>query len=357
MSARYDKKLIKHAWAGIIGLAVTLNLCQGASAQFGNNNVGLNQFTTAVGGVTISPRGVLDSDRAALADEIRQQIKKGINNLTADMTTKGLRMISVKKLDAAISENLKQGKSLPADIQYMAGIQRIEYIIAEEDDIILAGYGEAFHVDQYGNVVGNGSGMPPIHLEDFLVAMRHVDQARKDEGISVSIDPTDTGVKQYQELVKEMKRNNVSFNPELAPKIEQAYGPQTIRLTGLPKNSRSSQILVSADYKMKRLSMGLEKTPDFLPSLLEMAKSNEARFRQMAPRFWMECNYQPIAVSQDNRVWQLRGQGVKTLTEEQFFDKDGKRQAAGKENRLAKKWAETMTRALRGRFSSGTRFP
>ena len=57
----------------------------------------------------------------------------------------------------------------------------------------------------------------------------------------------------------------------------------------------------------------------------------------------MECNYEPVGVSEDNTVWQIRGTGVKTLTQESHYDNQGKRKTTTKQNRFAAKWAELMT--------------
>jgi hypothetical protein len=112
----------------------------------------------------------------------------------------------------------------------------------------------------------------------------------------------------------------------------------------VPADSRFSQALVAADYKMKRLSMGLEKSPiQNFPSFMEIAQKSRVKNMTAAPRFWMECNYEPVAKSEDGLVWQIRGTGVKTMTEESHFDVDGKRSTTGKENRFAKQWADMMT--------------
>ena len=142
----------------------------------------------------------------------------------------GLRMVSTKGLEAAYRKSVKEGQ-IPAAVRYMAGLQRIEYIIRTDDDIILAGPAEPIHVDGDGNVVGKESGMPVLNTEDFIIALRHANNARQGQGVSVSIDPTEEGVKNYQELVNEMRRKRMSFHPDHAPKVEEAYGPQTIRLS------------------------------------------------------------------------------------------------------------------------------
>jgi hypothetical protein len=91
--------------------------------------------------------------------------------------------------------------------------------------------------------------------------------------------------------------------------------------------------------------MGLEDAPVAdMPSVLELARRKDAGFRKMAPRFWMECNYEPVAKTGDNLVWQIRGQGVRTLTEDSFFNEKGQAmENVGKVNKFAKKWADTMT--------------
>jgi hypothetical protein len=95
---------------------------------------------------------------------------------------------------------------------------------------------------------------------------------------------------------------------------------------------------------MKRLSMGFEQAPiDGMPSYLEIAKRKDSNRIATSPRFWMECNYQPLARSEDGLTWQLRGPGVKTLVEDGRLVDNGTRVATGKANPLAEKWAETMT--------------
>ena len=319
----------------VVGSAVCLVMTTTTSAQNFDN------FGSVVGGVEINANGVLDVERETLSQDARQKLVEKLNGAGADLKQVGLRMISLNGLEAAMAKAVENGTELPLEVQYMAGLQRIEYIIQspETNDIILAGPGEAFKANEQGNIVGARSGMPVLHLQDFLIAMRNADNARRESGITVSIDPTPEGIKNIQKMFSKLN----TFNSNLAGQAEKAMGPQDIKLTGIPKDSRYARTLVSADFKMKRLSMGLQKTPSYMPSLIQMAQAKDTRFRQMAPRFWMECDYQPVAVSEDGSVWQLRGQGVKTLTEEQYVDQNGNKQAKGVENKLAQQWASSMT--------------
>ncbi|MEM9413471.1 MAG: DUF1598 domain-containing protein, partial [Planctomycetota bacterium] len=253
----------------------------------------------------------------------------------------GTRMISLKALEQQIIEYRNEGKPLPPSVMFMAGLQRIEYVIVSPDtgDIIVAGPGEGFKTNGDGLVVGAQNGMPVIHLEDFLVAMRHVQQARTGHGISVSIDPTETGTANIRKVMKQLRPSTFDENSIRA--IEEAGGAQMITLTGVPKDSRFSNVLVSADYKMKRLAMGFEESPEYLPNIFTLAERKNSRTKSMSPRFWMETSYEPMSVSEDKLVWKLNGQGVCTKTQEEVMLKSGEKKI--KRNKLAETWAETMT--------------
>jgi hypothetical protein len=56
----------------------------------------------------------------------------------------------------------------------------------------------------------------------------------------------------------------------------------------------------------------------------------------------MACDYEPMAKSADGLAWQLRGKGVKVMTEDEVVA-GGKVVGTGKTSDLAKKWADNMT--------------
>lgn len=336
--------LARFAIVAMLFCCATFIPCETSLGQgfgFGLNN-------NRVGGVKIDAKGVLTGGKALLDPETRDRIAKGLAKSDAQIkSATELRMISLKGLEAAITKAVESGEEVSSEVRYMAGLQRIEYIIVEPEtkDIILAGPGEGFELNDQGVVVGSKSRTPVVQLEDFLVAVRSADAARTGQGVSVSIDPTQQGIQRLQQFFTGLKRNRQSFDPSMQPKVEKAMGQQNIRLTGVPVDSRFSQVLVAADYKMKRLGMGLEPAPiENFPSFMEIAKKAKASRISAAPRFWMECSYQPVAKSEDGNVWQIRGSGVKTLTEEEKFDAQGNKAGkAAKPNRFAKQWAQAMT--------------
>ncbi len=337
--------LARFAIVAILFCFATLIPCETSLGQaFG----GLGLGNRAVGGVKIDAQGVLSSEKALLDSETRARILKGLEKSDSQIKSPTeLRMISLKGLEAALASALESGGEVSSEARYMAGLQRIEYLIVEPEtnDIILAGPGEGFELNDQGVVVGSKSGTPVVQLEDFLCAIRSADAARTGQGISVSIDPTQQGIQRLQQFFSGLKKSRQSFDPSMQTKVEKAMGQQNIRLTGVPSDSRFSQVLVAADYKMKRLAMGLEPAQiDNFPSFMEIAKKAKASRVSAAPRFWMECSYQPVAKSEDGNIWQIRGSGVKTLTEEEKFDGQGNKTGkATKPNRFAKQWAQAMT--------------
>ena len=67
----------------------------------------------------------------------------------------------------AIAQSASEGKPLPMDVRFLAGLQKIEYVMAapESGDIILAGPAEPLTVNERGEVVGAESGNPALRLE------------------------------------------------------------------------------------------------------------------------------------------------------------------------------------------------
>lgn len=335
MASRYanflTSKLAALAIFAVAACSATSAFAQAATLQVG-----------VVGGVAVNADSVLSRSGqridAATVDKISNSLRAADTDIGS---VSKLRMVSLKSLDREIKNCIKDNKPIPVEVQFMAGLQRVEYLIvdAENNDLILAGPGEGLKTDAFGNVVGAKSGTPAIHLEDFLTAMRSSDKARSGQGISVSMDPTAEGVKSLQAYYEKFQ-----FSPQLVKQVEQAMGEHTITLTGVPKDSRYSQVLVAADHRMKRLAMGLEQSnAQNLPSILEMAKQKNARRMRGAPRMWMECNYESVATDEAESIYELRGQGVKTLTENAMFDEDGKSKVQKKQNKFAEAWADNLT--------------
>lgn len=320
--------------------------------SFAGSKVALAQFgfdSQQVGGVTIDPQGVIND----LRQEVRQEVAHKRNQMALGVPQQmqegvHLRKVSLRALQEAISDAQRDDSPpmLPAAVRYFGGIQRIQYVFVypERNDIVLAGPGEAWRVDDLGQVVGVTSGRPVIHLQDFLVALRD-SFAPEVEVISCSIDPTPEGIRRMRGLLAGFGRlrGPAEINRVMARKgdIEESLGPQTVTLTGVDPTSRFAWTLVAADYRMKCLGMGLEEAPIAgMPSYLKMMGTRAAN---MMPRWWMEDDYEALLTDGEQLAWELRGQGVKVLAEDELVSDDGQRKRTGRVNAAARAWAETMT--------------
>jgi len=315
----------------------------GASSQSAWANFGNNGRFGAVGGVSISPTGVLSQPTAKEQQLRRDEMLKEAHKAPGELNEAvELRMISLRGLEEALTKAAgKAVEELPQDLRYLAGIQRVKYVFVypEERDIVLAGPGEGWKVDDKGNVIGVTTGRPVLRLEDLMIAFRTVENARQGN-VTCSIDPSPEGRKRLENFLSKQG----TFNAGVTDGVEKALGPQVITLSGVPTSSRFARTMVASDYKMKRMAMQLEKAPVAgLPSFVEMLVKSNARIDNMMPRWWLACDYEPLAKAEDGLAWELRGRGVKVMTEDELITADGDVKQTGKANPVAQKWADTMT--------------
>lgn len=317
-------------------LAITTNPSS-VQAQFTNFNFG-NQ----VGGIRVDTAGVLGM-APVLDTNLKQKMDQDLSASQLKGTDK-YRKLSLRVLNQIVKDSFEQGSPIPAEARYLGGLMRVQRIVIDHahNDIVLMGPAEELVVAANGSVVGKESGRPALQLQDLMVALQASDAATTGQGISVSIEPTNQGRLAFEQVTAAAQRSGVAA-AALVNNLERAMGNQKVILTGISQDTRYANVLALADYKMKRISMGLDQSPvQGLPSFLSML-TRSTNLSPLTPRFWMEMNYQPITHSDDKNVWQLNGTGVKTLTETDFVNADGSTTATGRRNPLAAKWAGLMT--------------
>ncbi len=336
---------MKRLFSGLhlVGFALVAAVTLGFAAQqvcaqagFGNNS--------AVGGVSINTEGILSVPTV----EEQRQLETVRKNASADIPTDleaytELRAVSLKRLEATLADCAANGKPIPDAVRYLAGLQRIEYVLVypERGDIVLAGPAEGWKLDAMGNVVGVTTSRPVVLLDDLIVALRSSEASRV-EAISCSIDPTAEGIKRVRTVLSRM-RTVANRRPD-GSRIEQAMGPQVVSVSGIPASSHFARVMVAADFRMKQMAMNFMSAPvDNMPSFMQLIGSSRRQAKNLTPRWWLATNYEPLARDADGLAWQLRGQGVRCLTEEDHFNAEGQREKSVKAGKLAQEWAQTMT--------------
>ncbi|HTM54978.1 MAG TPA: DUF1598 domain-containing protein [Pirellulales bacterium] len=300
----------------------------------------------AVGGVAIDANGVIAQAEERDVVALRDARRNATSGLAADITRRSaLRKISLRRLDTLLARHASQNKPLSSEILYLAGLQRVEYVFAYPDlhDIVLAGPAEGWGVDDRGNIVGTNSGAAALHLVDLIAALRTKDQMLAGKMISCSIDPTAVGLKQFARLVR---GSPSSPSPELLRRMEQTVGPQTITLSGMAPESHFAQVLVAADWQMKRIGMGLVPSPvDGLTSYLELLNDgHRSTTRNSLPRWWIAYGKQPVEHDADGLGWRISRPGIQVCTAAGRMDHDGRILTQIESDPTAKKWADSMTR-------------
>lgn len=318
----------------VFGLCIATT--QESHAQINNGN---GFLTRSVGGVSIDPSGVLKNLEPAARKDLAELRAKALGTVPADLQAPtSLRMVSLRQLQETIADHLQQNKPLPTEVLALAGLQRIQYVFADpaNKDIVIAGPAEGWKVTPEGNLVGAKSLRPVMQLDDLMVALRAIDQARNG-GITCSIDPTKEGLQKVAQYVSTLKTIQ---NPQpIAAEQEKLLGMQEITVTGVPGDSHFAQVLVAADYRMKRLGMKLDQSPvKGFVSYLDMVAPKESIY----PRWWLSPQYDALGKSEDGLAYELRGVGVKCMSAEDQFNQDGQRKV-GKATNSSARWAESMT--------------
>jgi hypothetical protein len=299
---------------------------------------------SAVGGVSISADGIVGIPTVEAKSVFLKELRREVKTPTGALATPAkLRMVSLRGLVDAIQDAIKNNfGELTDEVKYLGGLQRIQYVFVYPDDgdIVLAGPGEGWKINEAGAVVGQTTGRPVLQLDDLLVALRSVDEAEFGE-ISCSIDPTEEGWTRLAALLDRQRGNPIN-RPVLKAAAKEAFGNQVVSINGVPATSRFARMMLAADFHMKLLAMEIEGRPVDFPSYIDMIRSpREAT--NASPRWWLACNYQPMKTSEDRLAWEIRGTGVKAMTEDEIRAEDGTVRQTGRTSPAAEKWAKLMT--------------
>lgn len=314
--------------------------------------------TNAVGGVAIDPEGVLAHPELGDPDRLVAQWTNGLEAISSEIAeASDLRYVSLRGIEAIVAEKKAAGLPVPDEVMLMAGLQRVQFVLVYPDagDIVLAGPAEGWRADRLGNVVGQTTGRPVLALDDLMVALRSA-MERPGAGMSCSIDPTPEGLARVQQVSRKFTPNT---GPERAARaIADALGYQTITVGGVPDTSHFARTMVAADFRMKRLAMGFEPAPiDGMPSYLQILGKRRGRVPQnMLPRWWLAPNYEPLLRDEAGLAWELRGQGVKCMTEQDYVDAQGQKTRTGKAGGPAQMWADRFTERFEELANSDSSF-
>jgi hypothetical protein len=263
-----------------------------------------------------------------------------------------LRFVSLPRLEAAILRRQLAQQPLSPEMLTLAGLQRIEYVLVDPQrgDLLVAGPAGDWQVDRAGRIVSLQTGQPVVRMDDLLTLWRRR-QNHPAASFGCSIVPRQEALAKTQEYVKETNREPIepSGRGEWLAGLQKSLGTQDVDFFGIGAASHVSRVLLTADYHMKLIGMGIVDggmgTNDGVESYLSTVR---LRPDGSAPpmtvlRWWFAMHYQPVEVSVNREVFRLRGQGVKVLSENELLAARGKRVHTGQSDELNRRFANSFT--------------
>ena len=257
-----------------------------------------------------------------------------------------LRKISLPRLEREIQLRLAAGRPLDDEMQVLAGLQRIRYVFIYPDanDIVLAGPAGDWTIDRENRIVSADTGRPVVQLDDLIVILRHIYSSRDGE-FGCSITPTEEGLAKAQAYLEASSKKPLQPGQKgkWLAEVRSRLGRQNVEVFGIDPRSRVANAIVEADYRMKLVGIGLEEGTREVPSYLSMLKPGKARALDVL-RWWFTINYDALATSNDRDVFEIRGQGVKVLSENELLTATGQQVHTGESDPLNAEFAHRFTK-------------
>jgi hypothetical protein len=228
------------------------------------------------------------------------------------------RKISLRGLDSALAAQRGRGEK-PTDVMLrLAGLTRVEYafIFPREQDIVLAGPAGGWIEDGFGGAISLSTGRSVVQLEDLLTALRSRRGSAK-AWVGCTIQPAHDALRRLQAFQASIPSTIPQHGRQAAAArildgSLRSLGLAEVVVFGISNRTRMAQRLVAADYRMKRIAVGVDPPPvprlkTFLGQLTSVQKGN-------LQRWWFTPQYEGVCVSDDRLSLQLKGRGVQLST-------------------------------------------
>ncbi|MCL2004734.1 MAG: DUF1598 domain-containing protein [Planctomycetaceae bacterium] len=282
------------------------------------------------GGIRIDARGVVA--RIANQDFGRltaQQLNaaRTAYTLSDDISAKSpMRCISLNRMEKSIIES---GGIVTDEMKYLAGIQRITHVFYFPDskDIVVAGPAEGWFPGYEGAMIGIESLQPVCELQHLITALRAFGPNTEGPGlVTCSIDPTAEGnVRLQQFLSRSIGLNTRRF----VEGVSRSLGMQVITVDGIPETTHAAQMMVAADYRMKRIALGLDTLR--VPGLQTFIANTAPNAPNALFRWYFVPDYDSVIMTPDRTAMQLVGDAVRLIGENELVSETGERSTMGGE--------------------------
>jgi len=286
-----------HSWRSMGLVVAWLLMVAGGSAAHGQGAIG-------GGGIYVDADGVLQARELELdARQVHGQSRAWKDLCEQD----GLVCVSLPRLFEQARLAIEAGEPIPEAAAYLGGMVQIRYIQVNPStgDLILAGLRDEVDDADPWRPIGRQTGRPVLRLEDLVVALRTVGPGARNGRFGCSIDMPEGA---QQRFVDALNRSRRASRRERMEQMARAVGPQQARFWGVTPDTRFAAVCLEADYRMKRLALGLDHTP--VRGVRSAVTGNAQRYT----RCWFLPEYEPLRVSADGSQYELRGPRLKLDT-------------------------------------------
>ncbi len=313
-----------------------------------DDNGGPGSIQPFQNGVYVDAEGVMRRmKKVENADFLAEERLAAMHELVSEDVRRSspLRKISLPRLEREIQIRLAAGQPLDEEMLVLGGLKRVQYVLAypETGDLVVAGPASDWKLDAESRPVSVEDGQPVVRLDHLLVLLR-----RKGGDFACSIVPTDEGLAKAQNFV------NATSGKSLQPgqrgkwldELRKQLGRQDVVFEGIDPHSNVAQALLAADYHMKLIGIGLEPGTLKVPSYLSTVRVEPG---QAAPpmdvlRWWFTLKYDALVASAERDAFEIRGQGVQVLSENELLTQTGQQVHTGRSDALNQQFAHNFTK-------------
>lgn len=262
--------------------------------------------------------------------------------------TSELRYVSLPRLEAAIAQRQDAHQPLDPAMLTLAGLERVQFVLVypETGDLVLAGPAGDWRTTREG-LLSAETGRPLVRLDDLLTLVRRY-ATEKSPAFGCSIVPRQEALARTQEFL------NASAGEPIEPgertqwlgQLRDSLGVQDVEYYNIDPNSRVAGVLLSADYHMKLVGMGLVESVPGVKSYLQTVRLG--RGAQPPPmailRWWFSMPAANVAASDEADAFALPENCVQVLSENKMMEARGQLVHTGQSDDLNTQFAESFTR-------------
>ena len=278
------------------------------------------------GGVFVNASGVMTRYEVMDVGVLtRQQLNaaRTAYRLSGDVSASSpMRCVSLNRLEKAITDT--EG-AITDEMLYLAGLQRITHVFyfPDSQDIVIAGPAEGWFPGHEDMMIGVNSQQPVLELRHLVTALRaYAPGGDGGEIVGCSIDPTPEGSVRLQ-LFQQRFNSSPGTNQEFIQGVRESIGMQVVRVDGIPATTHAAQMMVSADYRMKRIALGADPPP--VRRLQTFINNTVPNLPNALFRWYFVPDYESVILTEDRTGMQLVGTGVKLIGENELLSETGER--------------------------------